>query len=101
VREFIKHGKDKATIEIELCNTKGKNVVVQRTIQQDNKSQWKLNGTPFRRSLACVRGLAMSNASLARIHCTGHGVGKNRVMEVMKKLNVQVDNLCQFLPQDR
>ena len=74
VREFIKHGKDKATIEIELCNTKGRNVVVQRTILQDNKSQWKLNG---------------------------HGVGKARVMDVMKKLNVQVDNLCQFLPQDR
>jgi chromosome segregation ATPase len=31
----------------------------------------------------------------------GKGVPKSQVTELVKKLNIQVDNLCQFLPQDK
>lgn len=77
VKEFVKHGKDVATIEIELF--KGpqdrRNYVVRVQIRREQNSQkWWLNGKE-----------------------TTH---KN-IQELMRKLKIQVDNLCQFLPQDR
>lgn len=77
IKEFVKHGKDKATIEIELQKkpTDRHNYVVRVQIRRDQNSQkWWLNGKE-----------------------TTH---KN-IQELMKSLKIQVDNLCQFLPQDR
>lgn len=31
----------------------------------------------------------------------GKGVKKTQVDDLVKRLNIQVDNLCQFLPQDK
>lgn len=75
-RDFIKHGESTAIVECELYGGRGaeKNVVIRRKILSDNTSQWRINGKE-------------SNVKevLARVH----------------RMNVQVDNLCQFLPQDR
>ncbi|CDS10359.1 hypothetical protein LRAMOSA03035 [Lichtheimia ramosa] len=76
IAEFVKTGEDEAMIQIELKRTGGRpNAVIQRTIQKsNNQSSWRLDGRPS---------------------------PQNRVMAVISELNVQVDNLCQFLPQDK
>ncbi|KAF4339283.1 structural maintenance of chromosome (SMC) [Fusarium beomiforme] len=77
VKEFVKHGKDTATIEIELYKRPKdpRNFVVKVQIRREqNNQKWWLNGKE-------------SNL-------------KN-VQHLMRKLKIQVDNLCQFLPQDR
>uniref|UniRef100_T1IJX8 Structural maintenance of chromosomes protein 5 n=1 Tax=Strigamia maritima TaxID=126957 RepID=T1IJX8_STRMM len=74
VAEYIKHGYNKAQIEIELKNTKGRNFVVWREIRKDNQSTWMLNREP---------------TSLKNIE------------DLMASLKIQINNLCQFLPQDR
>ncbi|KAK9486669.1 P-loop containing nucleoside triphosphate hydrolase protein [Lipomyces starkeyi] len=75
VGEFVKNGQNKATIEIELQGFPGEpNSVIERTIYKDNRSEWTLDG---KRETA-----------------------KN-VKELIDRYNVQIDNLCQFLPQDK
>ncbi|KAF5022389.1 hypothetical protein F66182_5562 [Fusarium sp. NRRL 66182] len=77
VKEFVKHGKDTATIEIELYKQPKdrKNYVVKVQIRREQNSQkWWLNGKE-----------------------SNH----KQVQQLMRKLKIQVDNLCQFLPQDR
>lgn len=77
VKEFVKHGREKATIEIELRKrpTDRHNFVIRVQIRRDQNSQkWWLNDKE-----------------------TTH---KN-IQDLMKSLKIQVDNLCQFLPQDR
>ncbi|KAJ5889483.1 hypothetical protein N7504_010293 [Penicillium tannophilum] len=75
--EFVKHGCREATIEIELAkHSKGtRNPVISRTIKRDgNKSSFTLNG---------------------------QAVSKTAVLKVAQEFAIQVDNLCQFLPQDK
>ena len=74
--EFVKHGCPTATIEIELKGQQGRiNPVVRREIIRDgNKSQFYLNG---------------STTTLTNIK------------QLSREFNIQIDNLCQFLPQDR
>lgn len=75
--EFVKHGSKEAIIEIELCGPpkKGHNPVIQRTIKRDgNKSSFTLDGR------------VASN---------------NEVLKLAQSFAIQVDNLCQFLPQDK
>ena len=77
VKEFVKHGKDKATIEIELKKRPRDrtNFVIKVQIRRDQNTQkWWLNGKE---------------------------TGIKRIQEVVRSLKIQVDNLCQFLPQDR
>ncbi|KAF1945152.1 structural maintenance of chromosomes protein-like protein 5 [Clathrospora elynae] len=74
---FVKHGSTEAMIEIELAAGpgKGQNQIVQRIIRkEDNKSIFKLNGD----------------------RSTQH-----KVTTMAKAYSIQIDNLCQFLPQDR
>ncbi|KAL6710716.1 Structural maintenance of chromosomes protein 5 [Coniothyrium glycines] len=74
---FVKHGASEATIEIELAAGPGmdENPIVQRVIRkEDNKSQFILNGKI---------------------------VPQKAVTTMCKGLSIQIDNLCQFLPQDR
>ena len=73
VGEFVKHGTDQATIELELYNKNGLNYTIKRTITRDNKSDWQINKKP---------------------------VNLKEVISLTKKLNIDVNNLCQFLPQD-
>ncbi len=82
--EYIRFGCDSALIEIELYNEKPneKNFLIQRHINStrnkngkvDHNSSYKLNGKESNRAL---------------------------VREFVKSLNINVDNLCQFLPQER
>ncbi|PHH63545.1 hypothetical protein CDD81_5732 [Ophiocordyceps australis] len=77
VKEFVKHGKDTAMIEIELYKRPQdrRNHVVRVQIRREQNSQkWWLNG---------------KEATL------------KAVQALMQSLKIQVDNLCQFLPQDR
>lgn len=72
--EYIKHGSDRAMIEIELFNPLGENYVIRRDIYKDNTSKWTVNGR---------------NATQRNVEVT------------INNLNIQVGNLCQFLPQDK
>ncbi|KAI8722198.1 Structural maintenance of chromosomes protein 5 [Fusarium sp. LHS14.1] len=77
VKEFVKHGKDTATIEIELQKRPKdrRNYVIKVQIRREQNTQkWWMNGKE-----------------------TNH----KTVQTLMRKLKIQVDNLCQFLPQDR
>ncbi|KAK5863491.1 hypothetical protein PBY51_000519 [Eleginops maclovinus] len=70
---YVKRGCTKGFIEIELYRTGG-NVVINREIHVDNQSLWMLDG---------------------RI------CNQKEVEEVVKALQIQVSNLCQFLPQEK
>ncbi|KAL2830261.1 hypothetical protein BDW59DRAFT_23040 [Aspergillus cavernicola] len=75
--EFVKHGCREATIEIELAGGPRfkQNPVVTRTIKREgNKSTFTLNGKPSNR---------------------------NQVIKLAQSFAIQIDNLCQFLPQDK
>ncbi|ORZ12799.1 P-loop containing nucleoside triphosphate hydrolase protein [Absidia repens] len=75
ISDFVKTGEEEASIQIELKKVDGQNVVIQRKINKSNNSSgWKLNG----------------RTSTSR-----------DVLSVIASLNIQVDNLCQFLPQDK
>lgn len=77
VKEFVKHGKDIATIEIELKRKPSDrlNYTIRVQIRREQNSQkWWLNGKE-----------------------TTH----KAIQKLMRSLHIQVDNLCQFLPQDR
>jgi len=71
---YVRHGADKATVEIELNNPCGENYLITREITKDNKSTWKLQGK---------------------------SVPHSKVEEIIQRLHIQVDNLCQFLPQEQ
>ena len=78
VSEYVKHGCQEAMIEIELAKD-GKrfknNIIIRCTIKRDgNKTVFSVNGKPQ---------------------------GKKAVVELCKSLSIQIDNLCQFLPQDK
>ena len=77
VGEFVKHGATMATIEIELAAdpNEGGNHIITRTIRkEDNQSRWFLDG-------------ARST--------------QKDIIELARGYSIQIDNLCQFLPQDR
>jgi chromosome segregation ATPase len=74
---FVKNGSDEAEIEIELAAGPGMatNPIVRRIIRKsDGKSIFYINGKH---------------------------AGKNAVLALCKQFSIQIDNLCQFLPQDR
>ncbi|XP_058498969.1 structural maintenance of chromosomes protein 5 [Solea solea] len=71
---YVKRGCQKGSIEIELYKSGG-NVVINREIHAaNNQSAWMLNGK----------------------HCS-----QKAVEEEVKSLQIQVSNLCQFLPQEK
>lgn len=77
IGEFVKHGLDTAYIEIELQCRDGESenyVVRLKIIRDGNGREWFLNGK--KTSLKAVQALT-------------------------RGLSIQIDNLCQFLPQDK
>lgn len=75
VQDYIKTGEQYAELTITLKKAKpGETLVVYRKIKRDGQSEWKLNGA---------------------------SASQKKVEEKLKELSVQLDNLCQFLPQDR
>jgi len=93
VTEFIKYGRDHAIVEVGLkINEQHANAV---------KSELKLSlGEErvllLRRELTRTRGKQHSGWFI-----NGHPVGARAFSIPMRLLNVQIDNLCQFLPQDK
>jgi len=74
-KDFIRHGCDKARIEIELFNPlDDMNYVIVREITFSKASSWWVNG---------------------------RSVSQKSVEATVKQLNIQVGNLCQFLPQEK
>jgi chromosome segregation ATPase len=77
IGEFIKHGLEEAYIEIELQRRRKEShnyIVRVKIIREGNGREWWLNGK--KTSLKAVQALTRS-------------------------LSIQIDNLCQFLPQDK
>ncbi|KAF3490714.1 Spr18 protein [Arthroderma uncinatum] len=77
VAEFVKHGCSEATIEIELKAGDGmnRNPIICRTIKREgNKSTFMINGK---------------------------ATNQSRVLALARSFSIQIDNLCQFLPQDK
>ncbi|KXJ94004.1 RecF/RecN/SMC N terminal domain-containing protein [Microdochium bolleyi] len=77
IGEFVKLGTDVATIEIELQKKPGdpRNHIIRVEInREDNHRKWWLNG---------------KDSTLTA------------VQKLTSRLHIQVDNLCQFLPQDK
>lgn len=77
ISEFVKHGLDAAYVEIELQsrdNEPENHVVRLKIIRDGNGREWVLNGkkTSFK-----------------------------AIQQLTKSLSIQIDNLCQFLPQDK
>lgn len=81
VTDLVRNGQRICKTEIELFNAKGSNFIVERKITitkktehaMEHKNEWKLNGKI---------------------------VKKSEVKQFIDHLNIKVDNLCQFLPQD-
>ncbi|XP_048583434.1 structural maintenance of chromosomes protein 5 [Nematostella vectensis] len=75
VGEFVKHGASQGMTEVELYNSSGHNYIITRDIYREgNRSVWKINGK---------------------------GATMKEVQDLTARLNVQISNLCQFLPQDK
>ncbi|XP_053393705.1 structural maintenance of chromosomes protein 5-like [Mercenaria mercenaria] len=73
--DFIKYGKSKARIELELYNSDGDNWVITREINREGQqTRW------------CVNGRTATQKA---------------VEELVSRLNIQVGNLTQFLPQEK
>ncbi|ONK78463.1 uncharacterized protein A4U43_C02F19040 [Asparagus officinalis] len=72
---FVKRGEERGYIKISLRGfTAEDKVTIARKIDTHNKSEWMLNGV---------------------------AAPKRDVVEIIQKFNIQVNNLTQFLPQDR
>ncbi|KAI1099299.1 P-loop containing nucleoside triphosphate hydrolase protein [Jackrogersella minutella] len=77
VGEFVKHGKETAIVEIELQSrpeARANHVIRMQIRKEDNKTKWWLNGKDSTHQA---------------------------VKSLTNDLRIQIDNLCQFLPQDR
>lgn len=76
VEDFIKHGAKKATIEIELKGKPGQtNKIIKRQIGHEKRHNgWWING---------------------------QASNERNTRATAEAFNIQIDNLCQFLPQDR
>ncbi|KAH9499281.1 Structural maintenance of chromosomes protein 5 [Bulinus truncatus] len=74
-KDFIKYGAEKAKIEIELFNPyNDSNYIIGREIYKNKASHWTYNGK---------------------------STTQKAIEELVLSLNIQVGNLCQFLPQEK
>lgn len=77
VGEFVKHGQESATIEVELQKRpkdRANHTIRVQINREDNGRKWWLNGKESTHKA---------------------------IQELTRKLRIQIDNLCQFLPQDK
>ncbi|RUS31254.1 LOW QUALITY PROTEIN: P-loop containing nucleoside triphosphate hydrolase protein [Jimgerdemannia flammicorona] len=107
ISEFVKTGKDKASIEIELKRQgRGGNIIIKRQIKKaNNTSSWQINGNVSGLTVG-VNGASFlttfpSIYILTAFFSVGQTATHKEVLAKVSALNIQVDNLCQFLPQDK
>jgi len=74
LQAYVKNGEEEATVEVELYQQAGPNIIIHRCWNREGKSNWKINNKK---------------------------AGLREVEKRVKELQIQVDNLCQFLPQDK
>ena len=74
IQDFIRVGEEEASIEIELFNPSPANVRIRRRFDRRGASSWTVDGKPC---------------------------GVKEVERTVGQFRIQVDNLCQFLPQDK
>ncbi|XP_075985981.1 structural maintenance of chromosomes 5 [Anticarsia gemmatalis] len=75
ISEYVRSGCENSTIEIELYRNSGqKNVIITRNFNLSDESSWSIDYKTVR---------------------------EKQVQELIASMNIQVDNLCQLLPQDR
>lgn len=79
--DYVRFGAKEASIIIEIHSGKGQNYIIQREFKVTSKKnknechcEWKLNG---------------------------QASNKTKVKEFTKKMNIDINNLCQILPQER
>jgi len=78
IGEFVKHGCSEAEIEIELA-----------------KDAQRHDSNPV------VKLVIRKQGSKSAFYLNGRGVTRKRILDECQSFAIQVDNLCQFLPQDR
>jgi structural maintenance of chromosomes protein 5 len=103
VSEFIRHGAARASVELELA---GGPVRRQRqgsdnddNDDDDDDDDDETAATAVRRNVWIQREIRRDNSSVWRIN--GKKETLARVKTLIKSFHIQIDNLCQFLPQDR
>ncbi|XP_044593423.1 structural maintenance of chromosomes protein 5 [Cotesia glomerata] len=74
IGDYVRRGCERATIVIHVQHSPHRILQLTRIITTENKSTWIIDGKP---------------------------VTESKVREVINDLNIQVNNLCQFLPQER
>ncbi|XP_051166122.1 structural maintenance of chromosomes protein 5 [Leptopilina boulardi] len=74
IADYVKAGCQEAKIEIELFESENKTLLITRKFTSHNTTTWFINGKQ---------------------------VPIKEILAITKQLNIQVDNLCQFLPQDK
>ncbi|OXU28125.1 hypothetical protein TSAR_002632 [Trichomalopsis sarcophagae] len=74
IGHYVKSGEQNATIEIDLQNGPNKFVTVTRMFNLQNHTTWMVNKK---------------------------SATSKQITDLMRTFNIQVDNLCQFLPQDK
>ncbi|KAM7356002.1 structural maintenance of chromosomes 5 [Cochliomyia hominivorax] len=78
IGEYVKNGCDSATVSVEVYDNNDlddvKVTIFQRSFDIHNKSQFYVNGQPL---------------------------SKKIFLEAVSRYNIQISNLCQFLPQDK
>lgn len=105
VKDFVRRGQTEGWVEITLSNGMGnrglRTVRIKRLIRVDNSSKWFLNGNELHAVLRtfCVCNDQQPNAH--HVSTTGSEATQTAVRETVGSFHVQLDNLCQFLPQDR
>lgn len=73
LQKYVKVGRNNASIEIELYNPDGNDIIV-RQYNVKNQSRFQLNGRE---------------------------IPIEKVQRLMRKYNIQINNLCQILPQEK
>lgn len=94
IAEFVKTGEDEATICIELKKVGVRNVIIQRSFTKaNNATTWRLNGTldDFLFILILCFYLLILPVFL------GKASSQREVMIIIRKFNIQVDNLWYVL----
>lgn len=86
VESFIQNGETEAEIELEVTNEHGDDVVVTRTISQPDPAEGRSN----------------KNSKTSVFTWNGEVVSGKKVRErASQQFQIQLDNLCTFLPQEK
>jgi chromosome segregation ATPase len=95
LKAFVQHNKVEGWVEVELFNSHGKNWVVRRLLSADaNTSSWMLNGKEvLKKEVGLYHPKNIHVSPLCMLSVT-------QIEKLTAELHIQLDNKCQFVPQD-